>query len=107
VNEKPMISKDIFCKALKLIQEQESTDEAFSKALQNVGDGHFVFGVKNKYLEALLLVISEAMNDKNDYISWWLYEATDSFEVSLSDGSKKWCLKEPENLYDFLIDECE
>lgn len=107
MDEKPLISKDTFCKAMKLIREQESTDEAFSKALQNVGYGHFVFGAKNKYLEALLLVISEAMNDKYDYISWWLYEATDGFEVSLSDGSKKWCLKEPEALYEFIVNDCK
>ncbi len=47
-----MISKKTFCEALALIKEQESTDEQFSKALSKVGDGHFLFGVGNKYLVA-------------------------------------------------------
>ena len=40
-----MISKELFCKALRLIREQEATDEDFGRALQKVGNGHFVFGV--------------------------------------------------------------
>lgn len=107
MKEKPMISKDTFCKALELIREQESADIDFSKALQKVGDGCFVFGVKNKYQEALLLVLAEAMNDKYEYISWWLYDATDNYEVSLPNGDKKWCLKEPGALYDFIANECD
>ena len=37
-----MLSKEGFCKALQMIKEQESIDEQFSKALNLVGDGHFV-----------------------------------------------------------------
>lgn len=62
-----MISKETFCKALQMIQEQSETDAEFSRALDLVGDGYFIFGVKNKYFEALLLVLKEAMNDKYDY----------------------------------------
>lgn len=70
-----MISKETFCKALQMIQEQSETDAEFSRALDLVGDGHFIFGVKNKYFEALMLVLKEAMNDKYEYIDWWLHEA--------------------------------
>lgn len=42
----PMLSKEGFCKALQMIKEQESIDEQFSKALNLVGDGHFVFGAE-------------------------------------------------------------
>lgn len=48
-----MLSKEGFCKALQKIKEQESIDEQFSKALDLVGNGHFVFGAENKYLLAL------------------------------------------------------
>ena len=37
-----MLSKEGFCKALQMIKEQESIDEQFSKALDLVGNGHFV-----------------------------------------------------------------
>ena len=101
-----MISKKTFCEALALIKEQEATDEQFSKALSKVGDGHFLFGVGNKYLVALRLVLKEAIGDKYDYIDWWLYEATDDFTVSMSDNSKSWDLREPEALYDYIVNEC-
>jgi exonuclease III len=75
-----MLSKEGFCKALQMIKEQESIDEQFSKALNLVGDGHFVFGAENKYLLALRDVLKEAVNDQYDYIDWWLYEAADDYD---------------------------
>lgn len=97
-----MISKKVFCNALRMIKEQEATDEQFSNALNLVGDGHFVFGVENKYLLALRDVLKETVNDQYDYIGWWLYEATDDFDVWEADYTLKYCLKEPEALYDYI-----
>ena len=77
-------------------------DEQFSKALDLVGDGHFVFGAENKYLLALRDVLKESVNDQYDYIDWWLYEATDDYTVWEADCTMKYCLKEPEALYDFI-----
>lgn len=102
-----MITKETFVKALALIQEQSNINDQFSKALDLVGDGHFVFGAENKYLEALLLVMKEAANDRYDYISWWLYEASPDFRVWSEDENREWYLKEPEALYDFIINECQ
>ena len=94
-----MLSKEGFCKALRMVKDQESIDEQFSKALNLVGDGHFVFGAENKYLLALRDVLKEAVNDQYDYIDWWLYEATDDYTVWEADCTMKYCLKEPEALY--------
>ena len=98
----PMISKKVFCNALRMIKEQEATDEQFGNALNLVGDGHFVFGVENKYLLALRDVLKETVNDQYDYIGWWLYEATDDFDVWEADYTLKYCLKEPEAMYDYI-----
>ena len=73
-----------------------------SKALNLVGDGHFVFGAENKYLLALRDVLKEAVNDQYDYIDWWLYEATDDYTVWEADCTMKYCLKDPEALYDYI-----
>ena len=97
-----MLSKEGFCKALQKIKEQESIDEQFSKALDLVGNGHFVFGTENKYLLALRDVLKETVNDQYDYIDWWLYEATDDYTVWEADCTMKYCLKEPEALYDYI-----
>lgn len=99
-----MITKDSFCKCLALIREQEQINEQFSKALDLVGNGHFVFGTENRYLTALLLVLKEAMNDQYDYIDWWLYDTSD-YMIWSGDETKEWCLKEPEALYDFIVTE--
>ena len=39
-----MITKELFCKALRMIVEQEEINRQFSVALQAVGNGHYVFG---------------------------------------------------------------
>ena len=39
--------------------------------------------------------------------SWWLYDAAPDYEVWTDDEKTKWCLKEPEALYDFIRDECQ
>ena len=101
------ISKETFCKVIQLIKEQDRINDEFGKALDLVGNGHFVFGTENRYYEALLLVLKEALPDKYDYISWWLYEATPDYRVWAEDGKKEWNLKEPAALYDFIINECQ
>lgn len=39
------------------------------------------------------------------YISWWLYEASDDYTVETVDGSRKWDLREPEALHNYLVEE--
>ena len=102
-----MLSKETFCEALRKIQAQKDRDEQFSKALTLMGDGHFVFEGGAPLLAALLDVLKEAVNDQYDYISWWLYDAAPDYEVWTDDEKTKWCLKEPEALYDFIRDECQ
>ena len=98
-----MITKETFCAALGQILEQREIDEKVGAALESVGDGHFVFGCKNRYLTALLLVLKEAVNDQYDYIDWWLYDASPDYKVWTGHGTKEWCLKEPGALYDFIV----
>ena len=103
VRVKPAISASGSCIGVILISGKVSCiDEQFSKALDLVGNGHFVFGAENKYLLALRDVLKEAVNDQYDYIDWWLYEAADDFEIWEADCTMKYCLKEPEALYDFI-----
>lgn len=102
-----MISKETFCSALRMIIEQEEIDCKLSDALALVGDGYYIFGDRNKYYAALLMVLKEAVNDRYDYIGWWLYEGEPDYQVWSGDNTKEWCLREPEALYDFIRDECQ
>lgn len=102
-----MISKETFCKALQLIQEQKCVNEKVSNALGLVGNGHFIFSGGEQYYEALMLVLKEAACDRYDYISWWLYEGAPDYKVWTENHQCEWCLKNPDDLYDFIRDECQ
>lgn len=99
-----MIDKLTFCNALQKIRLQEEIDARFSKALGEVGNGHFVYGTENKYKAALLDVLKVTMNDKYNYIEWWLYE-TDNYTVieTVNGTEKHFDLTRPQALYDYLI----
>jgi len=101
----PALSKETFLKVLQLIQEQDQINHDFSRALQTVGNGFTAFGTENRFYNSLMLVLDEIFGDKADYISWWLYEASDDYTVETVDGSQKWDLREPEALYDYLVEE--
>ena len=101
-----MISKELFCKALRMIVEQEEINRRFAEALQLGGNGHYVFGNPNKYYDALLEVLKETVGDRYDYISWWLYEGAPDYKIWSTDESQEWDLKEPEALYDYITTEC-
>ena len=101
-----MISKELFCNALRMIVEQEEINRRFAEALQLVGNGHYVFGNPNKYYDALLEVLKETVGDRYDYISWWLYEGAPDYKIWSTDESQEWDLKEPEALYDYITTEC-
>ena len=60
---KILLSKETFCKALQMIREQREIDAQFSKALELVGEGYFLYGAKNLYHDCLLMVLKEAIND--------------------------------------------
>lgn len=98
-----MISKNTFCKALQLIQEQEDIYDEVSKALDKVLDGSFLLGCDNRFLSALVMVLEETMGDKYEYISWWLWEAPEDSKTVEEVNGCKHDLKEPEALFDFLV----
>ena len=103
-----LLSKDTFCKALRMIKEQEAINDEVAATLGKVSDGCYTFGCNNKWFDALIMVLQEAVNDQYNYIEWWLYEATEDYKVWESDeGGREWCLKEPEALYDYIVTECQ
>ncbi|MEA5015105.1 MAG: hypothetical protein VB099_11140 [Candidatus Limiplasma sp.] len=107
-SKRALLSQETFCCALRMIGEQEAINEEVTKALRKVSVGCFTFGCDNKWLEALLMVLKEAIHDQYDYIEWWLYDAAKEYKVWSSDeGGKEWYLKEPEALYDFIVSECQ
>lgn len=98
-----MLSKEVFCRAIKNIKEQQARTSEFNDALDKICDGFPVFDVNNLYLESLLEVLKESMNDIDDYISWWLYEDVEkTVWVTKDNKTITYNLNTPEDLYDFL-----
>lgn len=62
---------------------------------------------RRRKTQLIMLVLKEAVNDKYDYISWWLYEGEPDYKVWSSDNTEEWNLTEPEALYDFIVNECQ
>ena len=102
-----MISKKTFVEVLKLIKEQSKVYEKVNDALELISDSYVMVGTKDKNLDALLMVLSEVFDDKeNGWISWWLWEDVEKY-VYYENPKRKKSVKTTEKLYDFLIETME
>ena len=75
----------------------------FADTLKKVGNGIYLYVVGNRYRKALLLVLQEALGERYDYLSWWLYEGDPDCIVMLEDEEQEWVPKEPDALYDNIV----
>lgn len=99
-----MLSREVFNIAINKIRTQEANIKEFSEALSKLSDGITTFDIDNQYLAALRDVLGEAMHDKNDWIGWWLFEASDYTVTWEEDGKEISAdLEDINALYDFLV----
>ena len=63
-----MISKELFCKTIADIREQDRKISEFGHALNKICDSAVVFDADNLYLAALLRFLKEELDDKADTI---------------------------------------
>ena len=105
-----MISKELFCKTIADVQEQNRKISEFNHALGKICDSAVVFDADNLYLAALLRILKEELDDKADTIEWWLYEDVRKCigtriaqAVDLEDGRRmRYDMPTAESLYDYL-----
>lgn len=90
-----------FKEVIDNIKKQEEIDEKFSTALETVCDSWCIYGTKNKKYESLWTLFKQAMNDKYDLISWWLYEEVEHF-IYVHKDKIYYDLTTVESLYDYL-----
>lgn len=96
----PVITKELFCKIIASIQKQEKIENDFCSALDTIIDGHFVGNLSATILGSLMELLEFNLNDKNQLISWWLYE---NVEKKIYEGEKEYKVDTPELLYYYLI----
>ena len=98
-----MLSKETFVRALRLIQEQADIMDAVRQQLGRLGEKPTYFNIDSLHLQALLEVLAEGMEDKNDWIEWWLYEDVEKLVSWEENGEEVTAdLTDPEDLWEFL-----
>ena len=98
-----MLSKETFVRALRLIQEQADIMGAVRQQLGRLGEKPTYFNIDSLHLQALLEVLAEVMEDKNDWIEWWLYEDVEKLVSWEENGVEVTAdLTDPEDLWEFL-----
>ena len=99
-----MLSKETFVRALRLIQEQADIMDAVRQQLGRLGEKPTYFNIDSLHLQALLEVLADVMEDKNDWIEWWLYEDVEKLVSWEENGVEVTAdLTDPENLWEFLV----
>ena len=98
-----MLSKATFVRALRLIQEQADIMDAVRQQLGRLGEKPTYFNIDSLHLQALLEVLTEVMEDNNDWIEWWLYEDVEKLVSWEENGEEVTAdLTDPEDLWEFL-----
>ena len=101
-----MLSRETFVNAINGIKKHEAIMEKLHDVAKELGDfpPHLDFDEINR--RSLVSVLKESMNDRYDYIGWWLYEASD-YTVSWTEGEQEIerDLTDVNALYDYLGEE--
>lgn len=105
-----MITKELFLKIIRKIQDGDKRVERASDALNSLTDGYAIINIHSDYEDALLELFATAMKDDDNIIEWWLYENVEkkiwlqpNSKYNDSDEEIEIDVSIPELLYDFLI----
>ena len=103
-----MLTRETFIDAISKIKKHEELMDRLNSVCREFGDYRPSLDFGNLHLQALLDVLKEAMNDKHDYITWWLYDGADH-TVSWEENGQQVSvdLKDADALYDYLAGNAE
>ena len=103
-----MLTRETFVDAIRKIKQHEELMDRLDSICREFGDFRPSLDFGNIHLQALLAVLKESMDDKYDYISWWLYDGGDH-TVSWEEDSQQVSvdLKDADALYDYLAGNAE
>ena len=101
-----MLSKESFLIAIKGIQQQRTFNEEMYALLRKYDTQTNGFDCGCLILHTLMSVLIAEMDDKHDYISWWLYESTEDKTVTWTENGveRSVDLTTPEALYDYIVE---
>lgn len=102
-----MISKKNFIKYLKKIKELDDAEDKITDSLRLIGSIDFSSFSLEKPITLALEILKDAIDDKYDYISYFIYELNWGQDkmakncVTEKDGTKR-SLQTIEQLYDYI-----
>lgn len=103
-----MLKRETFVGAIEKIKKHETLMDQLDSICREFGDLRPNLDFCNLHLQALLDVLKEAMNDRYDYISWWLYDHADYIVSWEENGSQVSVdLSDVNALYDYLVENDE
>lgn len=100
-----MISLETFKKCIKAIQYQDHLNEQLTKLLVGKGCTGWVTTGED-LINAMRALLKDAMNDKYDYIDWWLYDVDEGNRQTyenFEDFQLLYGLKDLDSLYYYII----
>ncbi len=100
-----MIKLTTFKKAIEAIKKQSEKELKFCDALEDIIDGRFVPEMSTDILHALIECLEDTMSDKDEWISWWIYEKDFGKNKKMTahyENGKNIKLDTVEDLYKFL-----
>lgn len=102
---KKVLSKEQFVKYINHIIDLDESSKTLEKALQIFCNDRDFTGFFYS-CEFELKFLKDLLDDENDWIEWWIYEGRENpEESSIECDGRKWVIKTPEDLYDFLFQE--
>lgn len=96
-----MLNQRDFVSFIKAIKKEEKRLYELGRNLESLGDGFIV--LENPLIESIVKFLETAMEDKSDYITWWLFEDIEK-KIWLQDGTEI-DVSTPQKLYKFLVQE--
>lgn len=101
-----MLKRETFLRAIQAIQQQEKLTERLNEVYREMTDGLGFLVMDGFTVRALIKTLEDGMEDKAEYVSWWLYEAPENSKtVSWEEDGKTISveLSDVNVLYDFLV----
>lgn len=71
------IGRKQFVSILESIQKGLEKRDKFNDAMEEISDSYFICELGNEWLDASIVLLEKAVKDKNETISWWLWEDVD------------------------------
>lgn len=106
-----MITKEEFVKAIEALKQQDAVDDNFQIHMEAAFPGSYAPIYENGLWEVSIHLLELAMEDRYEYISWWIYDTEygnrkDMTKISWTeDGQQKSIeLTSSDALYDFLAE---